>query len=62
MCPCKKDCVIVSTKTDMKEKVQKRLLLANLHEIHVQFKNETNEKIGFSTFCVKTKVVRNSWR
>ena len=52
MCPGKKVCVKVTIKTGMKGKVQKRLLLANLHEIHVQFKNETNEKIGFSTFCV----------
>ena len=51
MCFGKKDCVKVTTKTFTKEKVQKRLLLANLHEIYVQFKNETNEKIGFSTFC-----------
>ena len=48
MCPGKKGLA----KTGTKEKVQKRLLLANLHEIYVQFKNETNEKIGFSTFCV----------
>ena len=51
MFPGKKDCVKVTTKTGMKEKVQKELLLANLHEIYVQFNNETNEKIGFSTFC-----------
>ena len=52
MCPGKKDCVKVTTKTGMKEKAQKGLVLANLHEIYVQFKNETNEKIGFSTFGV----------
>ena len=51
MCSGKKDCVKVTTKTGMKEKVQKRFLLANLHE-NVQFENETNEKIGFSIFCV----------
>ena len=34
-----------------KRKCKKRLPLVNLHEIYVQFKNETNEKIGFSTFC-----------
>ena len=39
MCPGKKDCIKVTTKTGMKEKVQKRLLLADLHEIYVQFKN-----------------------
>ena len=49
MCPGKKDCVKVTNKTGTKEKVQKQLLLA---KIYVQFKNQTNEKIGFSTFCV----------
>ena len=47
MCPGKKDCVKVTTKTGTKEKVQKRLLLANFHEIYVQFKNETNKKLHF---------------
>ena len=52
MCPGKKDFfVVVVDKSGSKDKIQKRLLLANVHEIHFQFKNETNEKIGFLTFC-----------
>ena len=34
MCPGKKGCVKETTKTGTKEKVQKRLLLANLHFLH----------------------------
>ena len=61
MCPGKKDCVKVTTKTSTKEKVQKGLLLANFHEIYVQFKNETNKNCIFYILCAETKVVRNSW-
>ena len=38
MRPGKKDCIKVTTKTGTEEKVQKRLLLVDLHEIYVQFK------------------------
>ena len=62
MCPGKKDCVKVTTKTGTKEKVPKPLLLTSLHEIYVQFKNEANEKkLIFYILCAETKVVHNSW-
>ena len=51
MCPGKKDSVKVTTEIVMKEKVQKSLLLINLHDIYVQFNNKTDEKVGFSTLC-----------
>ena len=63
MCPGKKDCVKVTAKTGTKKKVQKRLLLTSLHEIYVQFKNETNERNWiFYVLCAESKMVRNSWR
>ena len=46
----KNDFAKVVNKSGSKDKIKKRLLLANLHEIYVQFKNETNEKIGISTW------------
>ena len=52
MSPSKKDCVKVTTKTGAKEKVQKRLLFANLHEIYVQFKNEKLYHRDLTANCV----------
>ena len=54
VCPGQKEFVTVRTIVDghvQREHKQKRLLLANLHEIYVDFKKKTNYKIGFSTFC-----------
>ena len=53
MCPGKKDCVSIRKKDGSKEKVQKRLLLANISEIYANFKAEfPSLKIGFSTFAL----------
>ena len=53
MCPGIKDCVSFRNKDGSKEKVQKRLLLANNSEIHVNFKADVpGLKIGFSTFAL----------
>ena len=53
MCPGKKDCVGIRNKDGSKEKVQKRLLLANISEIYGNFKAEfPSLKIGFSTFAL----------
>lgn len=50
MCPRKKD--FVSVKIDGERiQMQKRLLLVNLKELYLVFKNKTNHKIGFSKFC-----------
>ena len=52
MSPGKKDCVSIRNKDGSKEKVQKRLLLANISEIYADFKAEfPSLKIGFSTFA-----------
>ena len=53
MCPGKKDCVSIRNKDGSKEKVQKRLLLANISEIYANFKAEVPSlKIRFSTFAL----------
>ena len=53
MCPGKKDCSSIRNKDDSKEKVQKRLLLANISEIYANCKVEfPSLKIGFSTFAL----------
>ena len=53
MCPGKKDCVNIRNKEGSKEKVQKRLLFANISEIFANFKAEFSSlKIGFSTFAL----------
>ena len=53
MCPDKKDCVSIRNKDGSKEKVQKRLLLANISEIYANLKAEFRSlKIGFSTFAL----------
>ena len=40
-CPGKKDCVSIRNKYGSKERVQKRLLLANISEIYASFKAES---------------------
>ena len=50
--PGKKDCVSVKLIDGTKTRVQKRLLLSNLSEIYVHFKEENpNVSVGFSTFA-----------
>lgn len=49
--PGQKDCISVEV-DGMKIKIQKRLLLLNLNELYVSFKESyPDEKIGFSTFA-----------
>jgi hypothetical protein len=49
--PGKRDCVSVKI-GGQKQLIQKRLLLANLNEIYIEFKQKYPEvKIGFSKFC-----------
>jgi hypothetical protein len=51
ICPGKKDCVSVNV-GGIKEHKQKRLILCNLKELYIHFKNTQPEhKIGFSKFC-----------
>ena len=53
VCPGRKDYVSSRNKDGSKEKVQKRLLLANISEIYGNFKAESPSlKIGFSTFAL----------
>jgi len=53
MCPGKKDCISIKMADGTKERVQKRLLLANLSEIYASFKSENpGMQVGFSTFAV----------
>ena len=50
--PRKKDCVSVKLTEGSKTRVQKHLLLSNLSEIYVHFKEEnSNVSVGFSTFA-----------
>lgn len=50
MCPGKKE--FVSVRIDgKKEQMQKRLLLVNLKELHLEYIKSTGDKIGFSKFC-----------
>ena len=50
-CPGKKECVSVKL-NGIKQHIQKRLLLLNLKELHVQLLEKNNDiKIGFSKFC-----------
>lgn len=50
MCPGKKDCVSVPTENGRVLK-QKRLILFNLKELYIAFKEQHEIKIGFSMFC-----------
>ena len=50
MCPGKKDFVSVKESSGRIHK-QKRLLLTNIKEMHVEFKQRTKLKIGLSKFC-----------
>lgn len=34
-----------------KEQMQKRLILVNLKELHLEYKKSTGDERGFSTFC-----------
>ena len=54
----KKDCVSVKLTDGSKTRAQKRLLLSNLSEIYVHFKEENpNVSVGFSTFAT----LRPNW-
>lgn len=50
MCPGIKDCVTIRD-SGKKERVQKRLLLCNLNELHTAYKDRYGNEIGFSKFC-----------
>lgn len=50
ICPGMKDYVSVKI-GQHKEHKQKRLLLCNLHELYLAYKESFDHKIGFSTFC-----------
>lgn len=50
MCPGKKEFVSVKTDEGRVHK-QKRLLLVNLKELHLEYLNNTGDKIGISKFC-----------
>ena len=50
ICPGKKDYVSVKV-NGVKEQRQKRLLLVNVKELHIEYLKETGDKIGFSTFA-----------
>ena len=39
----------------MKEQRQKRLLLVNVKELHIEYLKETGDKIGFSTFAAELR-------
>ena len=60
MCASKKECLSVKS-NDKKEKLQKHLLLLNIKELYLEFKNlNPNVKIGFSKFCeLQPKQVAN---
>ena len=52
VCPGKKDFVSVINSEGKREHVQKRLLLANLRELYLHFKEKSgDEDNGFSKFC-----------
>ena len=53
VCPGKKDFVSVINSEGKREHVQKRLLLANLRELYLHFKEKSGDEdnIGFSKFC-----------
>jgi hypothetical protein len=52
MCPGKKDFVSVKNSEGKRVHVQKRLLLANLRELYLHYKeNSSGEHVGFSKFC-----------
>ena len=51
-CPGKKDFITIKDEVGNKLQVQKKLVLGNLREIFINYKeDEENPKIGFSTFC-----------
>ena len=50
MCPGKKDFVSIKVNVE-KIQMQKRLLLVNLRELYLAFKEQTKEQISFSKFC-----------
>ena len=53
VCPGKKDYVSIELKDGSKEKVKKRLLLANPNEIYATFKSKfPNLSVAFSTFAL----------
>ena len=54
VCPGQKDFVSVRTIVkgiSQREHKQKHLLMANLHEIYIDFKQKFQFRIGFSKFC-----------
>ena len=54
ICPGKKDYVSVKV-NGVKEQRQKRLLLVNVKELHIEYLKETGDKIGFSTFAAELR-------
>jgi len=51
ICPGKKDFVATKQSSGVKVHEQKRLLLVNLKELHIDFVKATGIRIEFSTFC-----------
>ena len=52
LCPGKKDFLSVKREDGTREHQQKRLILGNLREIFMKYlEDESNPRIGFSTFC-----------
>ena len=51
ICPRKKDSVATKQSSGVMVHEQKRLLLVNLKELHIDFVKATGIRIGFSTFC-----------
>jgi hypothetical protein len=51
MCPGKADCVSVKNSDGVKEHIQKRLLLGNLKELYVKYKEDVQLPVGFSSFA-----------
>lgn len=49
--PGKKDVISVRCPDGKRENFQKRLVLSNLREVYQQYKNETADSVGFSTFA-----------
>ena len=58
MCPAKKEYVSIKTDT-FKQHKQKRLLLTNLKELHLQFLKQSEEKIILKILPADTKMGHN---
>lgn len=52
MCPGQKDCISIVNKGGKRQKIQKRMMLSNLKELHAAWKNQYPDKnISFSSFA-----------